>query len=61
MQLRIAEMTINAAVANPDIVKVPVVNVANGGGGSSLEGAAAILGASNLVNAMGTSKLQPTP
>ena len=36
-----------AAQANPDIVKVPTVHVQ--GAGTSLEGAAAVLGASNIV------------
>jgi regulator of protease activity HflC (stomatin/prohibitin superfamily) len=48
MQLQALEKTLAAAVANPLIVKVPHVLVS--GSGSSLEGAAAILGASNLVN-----------
>lgn len=57
-RLRMFEMALNAAVANPDIVKVPMVNVSGTGGGGSLEGAAAILGASNLVNAAGNQPAQ---
>ena len=56
--LRMFEMALQAAVQNPEIVKVPVVNVANGDGGTSLEGAAAILGASNLVNAAGANTVK---
>jgi regulator of protease activity HflC (stomatin/prohibitin superfamily) len=51
MQLAFLEKVLQAAVQNPDIVKVPRVLVA--GEGSSLEGAAAILGASNLVQGVG--------
>ncbi len=40
------QMILDAAVKNPNIVKVPSVLVS--GSGNSLEGAAAILGASNL-------------
>lgn len=47
MQLQALEKTLDAAIKNPAIVKVPSVLV--NGSGSSLEGAAAILGASNLV------------
>ena len=48
MQLQALEKTLAAAIQNPAIVKVPSVLV--NGSGSSLEGAAAILGASNLVS-----------
>ncbi|RDH82635.1 MAG: hypothetical protein DIZ80_10155 [endosymbiont of Galathealinum brachiosum] len=47
MQLQALEKTLDAAIKNPSIVKVPHILVS--GGGTSLEGAAAILGASNLV------------
>jgi len=47
MQLQALEKTLSAAIKNPAIVKVPHILV--NGGGTSLEGAAAILGASNLV------------
>jgi hypothetical protein len=57
--LRMAEMLVNAAVLNPDIVKVPLVSVT--GSGSSLEGAAAVLGMSTLVNAMGGKALSLPP
>lgn len=50
MQLAVLEKMLNAAVDNPDIVKIPQVLVS--GTGSSLEGAAAILGVSNLVKGM---------
>ncbi|MDM8550251.1 SPFH domain-containing protein [Desulfobacterales bacterium HSG2] len=47
MQLAALEKILQAAVANPDIVKVPRVLVS--GTGAGLEGAAAVLGDSNLV------------
>lgn len=48
-------MTLDAAKEVPEMVKVPLVNV-SGGGAAGLEGAAAILGASNIFNAVqGTS------
>jgi len=50
MQLQALTMTLDAAVKNPDIVKIPMVQV--NGAGSSYEGAAAILGASNLIDSM---------
>ncbi len=50
MELAILDKILDAAVKNPDIVKVPRILVA--GEGSSLEGAAAILGASNLTQSM---------
>lgn len=50
MQLAVLEKILNAAVENPDIVKVPQTLVS--GQGSSLEGAAAILGASNIVQSI---------
>ena len=50
MQLQALEKALAAAVQNPDIVKVPTVLVSGPGGG--LEGAAAILGASNLIETM---------
>ncbi|MDM8516761.1 SPFH domain-containing protein [Desulfobacterales bacterium HSG16] len=53
MQLAVLEKILQAAVANPDIVKVPRVLVSESGG---LEGAAAILGASNLVQGVITGK-----
>ncbi len=46
MQLAILEKVLNAAVKNPDIVKIPQTLVTGSSGG--LEGAAAILGASNI-------------
>ena len=48
LQLQALTLALDAAVKNPAIVKVPTVLVS--GKGSSLEGAAAILGASTLVN-----------
>jgi len=50
MQLQALEKALAAAVENPDIVKVPMVLV-NGSSGA-YEGAAAILGASNLIETM---------
>jgi len=47
MELAVLDKILKAAVENPDIVKIPQILVAGTGGG--LEGAAAILGASNLV------------
>jgi len=47
MELAVLDKVLKAAVENPDIVKIPQILVAGTGGG--LEGAAAILGASNLV------------
>jgi hypothetical protein len=46
MQLAFLEKVLMAAIENPDIVKIPQILVSGAGG---LEGAAAILGASNLV------------
>jgi len=51
VQLAALEKAINGAVKNPDIVKVPTVLV-NGSGAGGYEGAAAILRASNLIQAM---------
>ena len=50
MQLQALEKSLDAARANPDMVKVPVVQV--NGTGSGYEGAAAVLGASNIVQMM---------
>jgi hypothetical protein len=50
MQLQALEKSLDAAKANPDLVKVPVVMVS--GSGSGYEGAAAVLGASNIVQMM---------
>jgi hypothetical protein len=50
MQLSILDKILEAAKAQPDIVKVP--NVLVQGSGTSLEGAAAILGSSNLLEGM---------
>ena len=51
-QLAMLKEVLAAAQDNPDIIKVPTVNVTSGGSGS-LEGAAAVLGSSNLVNMLG--------
>jgi hypothetical protein len=51
-ELKKLQMTLEFASANPDMVKYPTVLVQSGDGGSSLEGAAAVLGYSNLVNAV---------
>jgi regulator of protease activity HflC (stomatin/prohibitin superfamily) len=48
MELAVLDKVLKAAVENPDIVKIPNVLV-SGSRESSFEGAAAILGASNLV------------
>ena len=50
MELAILDKILTAAVANSDIVKIPQILVSGPGGG--LEGAAAILGASNLVQSI---------
>ena len=50
MQLQALEMSLAAAVKNPGIVKTPTVLVT--GTGSGFEGAAAVLGASNLIESM---------
>ncbi len=54
LQLQALTLALDAATQNPAIVKVPTVMVS--GEGSSLEGAAAILGASTLVNGINGSK-----
>ena len=48
MQLAVLDKVLNAAVGNPDIVKIPHILVSGSNGG--FEGAAAILGASNIVS-----------
>ncbi len=48
MQLAVLEKVLDAAVANPDIVKIPQTLVTGSTGG--FEGAAAILGASNIAS-----------
>lgn len=50
MQLQALEKALDAAVKNPAIVKIPTVLV--NGSGSGYEGAAAVLGASNLLQTM---------
>lgn len=50
LQLQALTLALDAAVKNPDIVKVPTVQVS--GGSAGYEGAAAILGASNLIQTM---------
>lgn len=50
MQLQALEKALEAARANPELVKVPVVQV--NGSDSGYEGAAAVLGASNIVQMM---------
>jgi len=50
MQLQALEKALDAAVKNPAIVKIPTVLVNGSGGG--YEGAAAVLGASNLLETM---------
>ena len=59
MELAILEKVLNSAVENPDIVKIPQILVS--GQGTGLEGAAAILGASNLVQSIpgGSQTAQP--
>jgi len=56
LQLQILKEVLAVALKNPDIIKVPMVQVNNGGQGGSLEGAAAILGASNLVEMLNKSR-----
>ena len=50
MQLQALEKALAAAIQNPAIVKVPTVQVT--GSGSGFEGAAAVLGSSNLIESM---------
>ena len=50
MQLQALEKALDAAVKNPEIVKIPMVQVNGSNGG--YEGAAAVLGASNLIDTM---------
>ncbi len=50
MQLQALEKALKAATSNPAIVKVPTVQVT--GTGSGFEGAAAILGSSNIIKMM---------
>lgn len=50
MQLQALEKALEAATRNPDIVKIPTVMV--NGTGTGYEGAAAVLGASNLIETM---------
>jgi regulator of protease activity HflC (stomatin/prohibitin superfamily) len=50
MELAVLEKVLNAAVDNPNIVKIPKILVSGPGG--SLEGAAAILGASNIATSL---------
>lgn len=57
MQLQALEKTLAAAVENPEIVKVPTVLV--NGTGTGYEGAAAVLGASNLLETL--KGLNPKP
>jgi hypothetical protein len=51
MQLAMLREILDAAVKQPEIVKVPAVYVQ--GNGTGLEGAAAVLGASNILRAIG--------
>ena len=59
-QLAVLDKVLQAAVANPNIVKIPSVLVQGETGG--FEGPAAILGASNLIQSIGEppSKQQPS-
>ena len=59
MQLQMLEKTLAAAVKNPAIVKVPVVNVLGESGGG-LNSAAAILGSSNIVQMLNSQKIKET-
>lgn len=52
MQLQLVKEVLSVAKDNPDIIKVPMVQVS--GSGTSLEGAAAVLGASNLTSMLKT-------
>ena len=58
MQLQALEKTLAAATENPDIVKIPTVLV--NGTGTGYEGAAAVLGASNLMETLKGLKKQDT-
>ena len=59
LQLAALEKALEAAKTNADIVKVPTVQVIGGQAGS-FEGAAAILGASNIIQAMSGLTFQPS-
>ncbi len=52
LQLQMLKEALKVAAENPDIVKVPHVNVSGVQGGGTLEGAAAILGNSTLTQAI---------
>lgn len=60
MQLQMLEKSLAAAVKNPAIVKVPVVNVISGSDGGDLNGAAAILGSSNIVQMLNNQRMKET-
>ncbi len=57
MQIQALEKTLDAAVKKPAIVKVPTVLV--NGTGTGYEGAAAVLGASNLLETLKGLKAKP--
>ena len=57
MQLQVLEKTLDAAVKKPSIVKIPTVLV--NGTETGYEGAAAILGASNLLETLKGLNAQP--
>jgi len=63
MQLQALDKILQAAVKNPDIVKVPSVQVSGQGNSGSLEGAAAVLGSSNLISTMRniSAPVKPSP
>ncbi|MDX1513618.1 MAG: SPFH domain-containing protein [Gammaproteobacteria bacterium] len=58
-QLAVLDKVLQAAVANPNIVKIP--NVLVQGEGKGFEGPAAILGASNLMQSIGEGKKAQPP
>ena len=58
-QLAVLDKVLQAAVANPNIVKIPNVLVQGQAGG--FEGPAAILGASNLIQSIGEGGKKATP
>lgn len=58
MQLAMLKEILEAATKNPEIVKIPSVFVQ--GQTTGFEGAAAILGASNIMKALSPKTLSPT-
>ena len=60
-KLKALEMSLEAASQNPEIVKIPQTQVLNYGGGSTLEGAAAILSTAPGILGRGSTLSQAVP